>query len=109
MTEPSPVRLVLASASPARLATLRAAGLHPEVVVSGVDESGVEAGTVSALTGRLAALKAEAVAAALPERAGTTVVLGCDSLLELDGAERIRIADTLGKHFDYGDLMAGLS
>jgi len=86
MTEPSPVRLVLASASPARLATLRAAGLHPEVVVSGVDESGVEAGTVSALTGRLAALKAEAVAAALPERAGTTVVLGCDSLLELDGA-----------------------
>ena len=33
------IRLVLASASPARLRTLRAAGLHPEVIVSGVDES----------------------------------------------------------------------
>ena len=32
------MRLVLASQSPARLATLRAAGLDPEVVVSGVDE-----------------------------------------------------------------------
>ncbi|MFM6851772.1 MAG: Maf family protein, partial [Terrabacter sp.] len=32
------VPLVLASASPARLATLRAAGIEPTVVVSDVDE-----------------------------------------------------------------------
>ena len=35
--------LVLASASPARLATLQQAGLHPRVLVSGVDESTVVA------------------------------------------------------------------
>jgi len=34
----TPPTLVLASASPGRLATLRRAGLNPVVVVSGVDE-----------------------------------------------------------------------
>lgn len=77
---------MLASASPARLATLRAAGLSPEIVVSGVDEDGVEAASVAALTAELARLKAEAVASTLDPSAPTTLVLGCDSLLELDGA-----------------------
>ena len=36
-------RLVLASASPARLSLLRQAGLAPEVMVSHVDESAVRA------------------------------------------------------------------
>jgi septum formation protein len=80
------VRLVLASASPARLATLRAAGLDPEVLVSGVDESTVTADSVADLTGRLARLKAEATAARLTPDGQPTVVIGCDSLLELDGA-----------------------
>jgi septum formation protein len=81
-----PPRLVLASASPARLATLRQAGLNPEVIVSGVDETGVAAGTPAELAGRLAQLKAEAVADRLGVGdARTTVLVGCDSVLELDG------------------------
>jgi septum formation protein len=80
------VRVILASASPARLRTLRQAGLDPEVVVSGVDETLVAAARVPDLTLELARLKAEAVAARLLPDAARTVVIGCDSLLELDGA-----------------------
>ena len=75
------VRLVLASASPARLATLRRAGFAPEVVVSGVDEDGVDAGSPGATALELARRKAAAVAA----REEGALVLGCDSVLELDG------------------------
>ncbi|WP_158548147.1 Maf family nucleotide pyrophosphatase [Desertihabitans brevis] len=84
---PRPVRrFVLASQSPARLATLRAAGVHPEVVVSGVDESGVQADTPAVLAARLALLKAETVARRLGGDLGPDeVVVGCDSVLELDG------------------------
>jgi septum formation protein len=77
-----PPRLVLASQSPARLATLRAAGLDPEVVVSGVDESTVATPDPEELSVELARLKALAVADRLD---GDAFVVGCDSVLELDG------------------------
>jgi septum formation protein len=76
------VKFVLASASPARLATLRAAGLDPTVVVSGVDESTVSADTAAELVQRLADAKLAAVVARLD---GPAVVLACDSLLEFAG------------------------
>ncbi len=79
--------LVLASASPARLETLVRAGLNPRVVVSEVDEDGFTAATVTGLVAALALAKAEAVAATLAEPGEATdlLVVGCDSLLELDG------------------------
>jgi septum formation protein len=75
-------RLVLASASPARLATLRSAGIEPSVIVSGVDESVVTGLAPAALALRLAELKCAAVAGTLTDG---SIVLGCDSVLELDG------------------------
>lgn len=86
------IAFILASASPARLTTLRAAGLAPQVVVSGVDEDAVLAAEPS-LTPvdavlALARAKAEQVIRNVPEQNGTEgskLVLGCDSMLELDG------------------------
>lgn len=74
-------RLVLASASKARVTTLRRAGLDPSVVVSGVDESRVHDDDPSRLALRLAQLKAVAVAAKSPR----SLVIGCDSVLAFDG------------------------
>jgi septum formation protein len=84
--------LVLASASPARLATLRSAGLDPVVIVSGVDESQLDGLPPAELALQLAELKCAAVAERddLPAQA---LVLGCDSVLELDG-------EALGKPAD---------
>jgi septum formation protein len=76
--------LVLASGSPARLRILRDAGFDPKVVVSGVDEDGVEAGDTASLVTVLAERKAAAVA----DRTGGAVVVGCDSMLEFEGRPR---------------------
>ncbi|WP_020576836.1 Maf family protein [Actinopolymorpha alba] len=76
-------RLILASGSPARLSTLRAAGIEPEVIVSGVDEDGVDTDTPSDHALILARRKALAVARTVT--GAPALVLGCDSILELDG------------------------
>ena len=76
------MRFILASGSPARLATLRRAGVEPEVIVSGVDESAITAPTPRELVQRLAEAKMRAVAEPID---GPALVLGCDSMLEFDG------------------------
>src|SRR5699024_8953816 len=109
-------RLVLASASPARAALLRAAGVDPTIRVAEVDEDALVAAhttkhgraTVAETVQLLARAKAEHVAdevfgaadtrtgdggaGAADTRTGAggaagypAAVLGCDSLLELDG------------------------
>jgi septum formation protein len=75
--------VVLASASPARLRLLRDAGLEPIVMVSGVDESDIDEPDPRKLVETLAVRKARAVAAQqLPPG---SLVIGCDSMLYLDG------------------------
>ncbi|MEU8167568.1 Maf family protein [Micromonospora sp. NPDC049004] len=125
MSDSLPLRLVLASASPARRKSLQAAGIEPEVLVSGVDESLVVTDRAEELCLELARLKAEAVLARLspaataaePTRtnpgtspnagtstnAGTspgtsqrTLIIGCDSVLEFD-------SEILGKPADPAD------
>ena len=116
-------RLLLASASPARLSTLRSAGIDPLVRVSGVDEDVVLAdarerfGSLEPADAVLvlARAKAEAVARTLwadddgdadddddPDDADdddpddALLVLGCDSMLEIDGQIHGKPADAAG-------------
>ncbi|GII99601.1 septum formation protein [Sediminihabitans luteus] len=104
--------LVLASQSPARLATLRAAGIDPAVRVSHVDEDRLLADAAARPGGvapveavlLLARAKAETVVADLAARPldpteapdAPRLVVGCDSMLELDG-------EVLGKPRDADD------
>jgi septum formation protein len=90
-------RLVLGSASAGRLKVLRQAGIDPLVRVSGVDEDLVAAGlgpdaAPDVVVGALAQAKAAQVAGLLTGTespndlvASDCVVVGCDSMLYLDG------------------------
>jgi septum formation protein len=78
--QPAPATFVLASGSAGRLHLLRSAGIDPEVVVSGVDESTDDHLDTATMVGVLAERKASAVSAQRPD----ALVLGCDSMLDLD-------------------------
>ena len=97
-------RLVLASASPARLSLLRQAGLAPEVVVSQVDESAVRAPRVAEQVALLASAKAAEVA----KQEDDALVIGADSLLEFSGKPLGKPADAADAR-DRWRRMAGRS
>ncbi|MGV0627734.1 Maf family protein [Mycolicibacter minnesotensis] len=87
-------RLVLGSASSGRLGVLRGAGIDPLVVVSGVDEDAAMAALPATagpaeVTGALSLAKALQVAGILePAVRADCVVVGCDSMLHIDGELR---------------------
>ena len=74
-------KFVLASASPARLKLLRMAGIEPIVRTSNFDESQVSLTAPQDLVNTLAEKKAETVAPIF----SSALVLGCDSMLEVEG------------------------
>jgi septum formation protein len=83
------VRVILASASQGRLGVLRSAGLDPLVEASEVDEDTVLATLRGASPAKvvtaLACAKAGAVAERMAPAVADAVVLGCDSMLSIDG------------------------
>jgi septum formation protein len=83
------VLLVLASASPARLSVLRAAGLDPLVEVADVDEPALLTANPDPAPGAkvtgLAGAKATTVARRIADAHPDAVVIGCDSMLLIDG------------------------
>ncbi|WP_240796021.1 Maf family nucleotide pyrophosphatase [Yimella sp. RIT 621] len=99
------MRFVLASASPARLATLRSAGVQPEVLVSDVDEPAATAeaekryGALEPAGVALILARAKCEDVAGRDEADDALVLGCDSVLEFEGAAH-------GKPSDSSDAIA---
>lgn len=76
------MRVILASKSPARLQVLRNAGLRPEVIISGYDESQIIDPAPTRLAARLAEAKGTMVVEQLD---GDYVLFACDSVLEFEG------------------------
>ncbi|MCL1841049.1 MAG: Maf family protein [Propionibacteriaceae bacterium] len=86
------IRVILASKSPARLATLRAAGIEPVVLDAGVDERAIDAPTTAELVAEISRHKGEAALAAVlatpalaPTPDNPVVLLAADTMLDVDG------------------------
>lgn len=77
------MKLILASASPRRADILRAAGIPFSVLSSAVDETPIPGEPPADLVRRLAAAKAELVAA---RAIGPAIVIAADTTVALDGA-----------------------
>ena len=83
------MRVVLASASPARLSVLRSAGLDPLVEIADLDEEALletvpQASPAEKVT-MLASAKATAVARRIAYAVPEAIVIGCDSMLHIGG------------------------
>jgi len=74
--------LILASSSPRRQELLRLITPHFTVLAADFDERALSAPTPRALVEKLATGKAQAVAASHPD----AVIIGCDTVVDLDGA-----------------------
>lgn len=77
--------LILASQSASRRAMLEAAGIAFEPIPAQLDERALEAGLSDAAPGKVALALAEAKALALSASHPGRLVLGSDSLVEVDG------------------------
>ena len=76
------MKLILASGSPRRAEILRAAGLPFTVLSSAVDETPIPGESAQDMVRRLAAAKAELVAA---RAVGPAIVIAADTVVTLDG------------------------
>lgn len=79
------MRIVLASQSPSRLGILRSAGVEPVTRPADVDEDALLAALADAPPAERVAALASAKAAAVADDFPADVVIGCDSMLLLDG------------------------
>ena len=77
--------IVLASQSASRRAMLDAAGVAYEALPAHLDERAIEAGLAGADPGEIALALAEAKAVAVSAEVPGRIVLGSDSLVEVDG------------------------
>lgn len=77
------MRFVLASKSEARRRALQEAGIDPEVVVSGFDETTIQDPSPTRLCAKLAEAKGSTVATTLPDE--DVVLLAADTVMEIEG------------------------
>lgn len=79
------MKLILASASPRRAEILRDAGLRFEIARANVAEGRKPGETARAMTRRLARAKAHAVVSKMAKQPRNTIVIGADTIVEVNG------------------------